>query len=477
MKRPQPLIAFCTTCKGRTQHLAQTLPDNLADNATYERAKFIVLDYGSGDNLIRYLKVNHADAIESGRLVVYSLLSPLGPFRMAHAKNMAHRLGILEGADILVNLDADNFTGPDFAHYVADQFESEDDVFLWSEMIRGVLPRGIHGRIAVSKRAFLNSGGYDEKYDTWGPDDKDFNARLRRLGYWGKKIHTRFLERGVAHNDRMRFKEYPHVASSADYDDQFNLNGETSTIANWGKVGCGKIAKQFQPYRDLYVESLSNYVMPQYPEPFDLAPFPTRIFGIGMHKTATTSLHTALGILGFDSIHWKTAHWAKSVYHEMMEQGRSLTLEKHYAACDLPITILYRELDKAYPGSKFILTVKDEDRWLQDVRDHWGYDTNVFRHTWDKDPFSHKLHQIIYGQRQFDAEVFLARYRRHNDGVLRYFNRSSGSQPGDLLVMDMDNGAGWPELCAFLDCQIPAEPYPRIDPTRPEPIESMIRSL
>jgi hypothetical protein len=443
----------------------------------YERAKFIVLDYGSRDNLLSYLKTSYAEEIESGRLVVYSLLSPLGPFRMAHAKNMAHRLGMIEGGEILVNLDADNFTGEGFAHYIAQQFAADDDVFLWSEMIQGVLPRGIHGRIAVTARAFLNSGGYDEKYDTWGPDDKDFNARLRRLGYSPRKIDRRFLEKGVNHNDRMRFREYPHVAEIADYDDQFNLSDETSTIANYGNIGCGRVLKMqsgaYMGDGDLIPEVPHNYDPTTSLKGFDLKPLPTRIFGIGMHKTATTSLHTALGILGFDSVHWKTAHWAKAVYHEMMEQGRSLTLEKHYAACDLPITILYEELDKAYPGSKFILTVKDEERWLKDVRDHWGYDTNVFRHTWDKDPFSHKLHQIIYGQRHFDADVFLARYRRHNAEVLEHFK----DRPDDLLVMNMDKEAGWWELCNFLGRPMPNAPYPRIDPTRPEPIESMIKQL
>ena len=34
-----PMIVFCTTCKGRAQHLEQTLPQNLADNAHYEHCK------------------------------------------------------------------------------------------------------------------------------------------------------------------------------------------------------------------------------------------------------------------------------------------------------------------------------------------------------------------------------------------------------------------------------------------------------
>ena len=51
----QPLIVFCTTCKGRAQHIEQTLPKNLADNARYLNCKFVVLDYNSPDHLQEYL--------------------------------------------------------------------------------------------------------------------------------------------------------------------------------------------------------------------------------------------------------------------------------------------------------------------------------------------------------------------------------------------------------------------------------------
>lgn len=47
-------------------------------------------------------------------------------------------------------------------------------------------------------------------------------------------------------------------------------------------------------------------------------------------------------------------------------------LERHYALCDPPIPILYEKLDQAYPGSKFILTVRNEDKWLTSVRNHWS---------------------------------------------------------------------------------------------------------
>lgn len=436
------MVVFCTTCKDRVQHIERTLPQNLRDN---ENCKFVLVDYNSPDHLLDYLKTTHKDAIDSGKLVVYSFPAAT-TFKMAHAKNMAHRLGILEGADILVNLDADNFTGPGFADYVRSKLK-EPHSFLWAKMITegpDRLPRGVSGRIAVSINAFTKLGGYDEKYETWSPDDKDFNFRLRKFGYIGQEIDNKYLK-AVLHSNKMRFKEYKHAevkpADSSAPNQFSDVAATAGTVVNHGRIGLGVVYKNFD-----------------FDKPINIDPIPTRIFGIGMHKTATTSLHTALTILGYDSAHWKTAHWAKAIWNEMIIQEKSPTVEGHYAVCDLPITLLYKELDAVYPGSKFILTVRDEDKWLQSVKNHWDPALNPYRKAWNKDPFTHKIHKIVYGRKDFDPEVMLERYRRHNAEVKEYFR----GRWSDLLVMNSDLGEGWRELCGFLKKPIPGVAYPKM---------------
>jgi len=425
-------VAFCTTCKGRTQHIQETLPANLRDNLN---ARFVLVNYNSQDGLDDVIRKEHMDAIESGRLSVYRFTEP-GPFRMAHAKNLAHRIAIAEGASALANMDADNFGGQDFDKYVADQLAG-GEAFLWAHMRKGEMRRGISGRIAVTKHAFLAVGGYDETFNTWSPDDKDFNIRLRRLGFEAREIDARYLE-AISHNDKMRFREYPH-AQECSAAESFILPGrEDVRVVNAGSIGLGTVYKNFGP------------------EPIEILPLPTRIFGIGMHKTATTSLNRALIALGCDSAHWKSAHWAKAIWEEMRRDGRSPTLERNYALCDLPIALLFRELDAAYQGSKFILTVRDEDEWVRSVSNHWS-DKNPYRAQWDTDPFTHRVHRETYGRVKFDEQVMRERYRRHNAEVLEYFK----GRPRDLLVMNMSAGAGWYELCGFLRKPIPSGPYPR----------------
>lgn len=440
-----PRVVFCTTNKNRAAHTKLTLPRNLKDNEDYENCCFVLLDCGSDDDLIPYLKAHHANDILNGRLVVYSRLND-GPFRMGEFKNTAHRLGIREGAEILCNLDADQYTGRGFARYIANEFERLGDRgFLCARMVKGFMPRGVSGRIVITAKAFLKAGGYDEKYREWGPDDKDLHFRLRRLGYECFDIPVQFLD-GIHHNDRLRFREYPHARPCEGDDDyeRFRVEDLTTTVANFGRFGCASLWRNFDET-----------------DRVQLGPIPTRIFGIGLHKTATSSLHVALQILGLDAAHWITPRWARSIWEEMRAAGRSPTLERHYALTDLPLPLLYRELDRAYPGSRFILTMRNEADWLRSVEQHWS-PANPWRASWDEDCFTHRCHTELYGRKSFDAQTFRARYWRHNYEVLAYFK----NRPNDLLVLDIDEDTKWDGLCGFLDKPNPSVPYPKANRLR-----------
>jgi hypothetical protein len=443
------VIVFCTTAKGRTEHVSQTLPANLRDNP---KSRFVLLNYNDRDGLVAYLKANHRDDIDRGQLVVYTHPA-LGPFHVSHAKNMAARLGAREGGDILVTLDADNFTGPRFEEF--GERLSHPGIFLTPDhfTIKN-LPhgperpqRGYAGRLAVRTQDFLKAGGYNETYDTWRGEDIDFNVRMLRMGYTMQFIPTKYLQT-IPHNAQVRFREYPHARQHEAGNEWKIADARTDTVVNWGKFGCGTVYRNFGD------------------EPVELKPLPTRVFGIGMHKTATTSLHKAFQILGFDSLHWGNGE-APAIWYEMNSLGRSKTLERFYAASDLPIPLLYKELDKAYPGSKFILTARDEEKWLESVRKMWNPAFNSTRWMWDVYPISNTLHNALYGRTDFDAETMLNRYRRHNAEVEYYFK----DRPRDLLIMNMDGRGGWPpagwrELCLFLDIDTPTVPYPTEYQTR-----------
>lgn len=431
--------------------MKQTLPRNLGDTS-HPDSVFVVLDYDSQDDLIPYLQANHAADIKSGRLVVYSYRNGGGPFRLAHSKNMAMRCGILEGADVLVMMDADNSGGVGFGQFISSSFAEpgiRPGIFLCpnyqliKSLPHGALrpARGYAGRLAVWAQTFIKLGGYSELFDTWRGEDIDMNFRLLRMGYQMRHIPNAYLN-AINHNAEVRFREYPHAQKYESADELEVIRARTDTIVNYGQFGMGEVRRNFSD------------------EPIELAAVPTRIFGIGMHKTATTSLHKALQLLKLDSFHWGAGE-APLIWHEMQALGRSSTLEQYYALSDLPIPLLYRELDRAYPGSKFILTIRNETDWIKSVEKLWSYEHNPTRYLWDIYPFSNHIHTMMYGQKEFNREVMLSRYRQHNAEVREYF---WGRE--DLLILDMELCGKlilqpWKFLCELLRSPVPAAPYPR----------------
>lgn len=446
--RDQGRIAFCTVCGNRAQHLRRTLAHNLEVAREHPNAVSVVLDYGSRDGLGQWIQEAHLADLQYGRLVYYRLEAQ--HFAMGHAKNLAHRLGIREGAEILVNVDADNFLMSGFPAYIGQRFaEAErdgDSIFLAPRVnhmgpgrkLTDFCPPGSNGRIVVTREQFLNAGGYDEAFEHYGPDDKDFDARLRRIGYTKLGVPRRFME-AIKHSDEIRFRNYRDGAPKTreEIAESWLLWGRREVrVVNHGQIGVGTVQRNFSD------------------APIEISQLPTRIFGIGLHKTATTSLAAALDQLGFNTAHWHSAQWAKAVSEQIEEgRGRSTAVEHFYALVDLPIGPYFRELDQGYPGSKFILTVRDLADWLDSAERHWG---RYYEAAWKNDPFSNTLHRKIYGRADFDRQTMGERYMRHTAEVLEHFRHRSG----DLLVMDMNRGAGWAELCGFLGMSAPSVPYP-----------------
>jgi hypothetical protein len=166
----------------------------------------------------------------------------------------------------------------------------------------------------------------------------------------------------------------------------------------------------------------------------------TKVFGIGLSRTGTKSLHHALTYLGYRSEHFP-AHLLKLV-------NGALTLDldgvRHYEAMtDTVASAFYRELDQRFPGSKFILTVRDIDPWLRSCSAHFA--------SMQAEPISASANAIrllrmqLYGSEDFDAEKFRKAYQNHINQIKSYFDGRD-----DLLVIDICGGQDWLPLCRFL---------------------------
>lgn len=176
---PEYKISFCTVCMNRKQHLQQTLPLNILHNKEYKNLQFIILDYNSTDNLEEFIRTNMREHIESGRLVYYKTPKPLH-FNRSHSRNLAYKLA---SGDIICNIDADNYTGKDFAAYINQEFKKNSNIFLTTLGKDSVTnKRDVLGRICVKKDDFYKIRGYDERMIYYGYEDHDFANRMELSG-------------------------------------------------------------------------------------------------------------------------------------------------------------------------------------------------------------------------------------------------------------------------------------------------------
>ena len=209
-----------------------------------------------------------------------------------------------------------------------------------------------------------------------------------------------------------------------------------------------------------------------------------KIFGIGLSHTATKSLNQGLETLGIPSIHWPIDF---TTYRELSSGNYQLSILKKYRAItDITVVPFYKQLDKAHPGSKFILTLRDKQSWLRSmarvnvlwkryahkplphkyvmrVVDDWpAYGIKALKsaaaHTF-RSPVIEFYRVTTYGALCFQGMDALSDfYDSYHQSVRDYFK----DRPEDLLEMYICDGEGWGKLCSFLQAPRPEQEFPKI---------------
>lgn len=179
-----------------------------------------------------------------------------------------------------------------------------------------------------------------------------------------------------------------------------------------------------------------------------------KVFCIGANKTGTTSLTTALNTIGFKTSHWEHHN---SICDDIKNNNFKLTVLNTYdGVSDNPIPAIYKQLDKEFPESKFILTIRNEENWIKSIEGQLS--RRRIRNSCEEDKLVYEEF-LFYGIWNYDRTTFLHRYREHNKDVLEYFK----SRPHDLLVMDLDKVVGWKEICTFLEISnVPSTDFPHL---------------
>jgi len=146
-----------------------------------------------------------------------------------------------------------------------------------------------------------------------------------------------------------------------------------------------------------------------------------KVFGIGFHKTGTTSLKHALEHLGY-RVTGPDAPRDPDIASKLHDLTRQLSQEFD-GFQDNPWPLVYREMDLMWPDAKFILTFRDPSRWMASVSKHFTERDSPMR-------------ALIYGADKAhpagNEEHYLSVYQAHNENVRDYYV----DRPGKLLQMN-----------------------------------------
>ena len=163
-------------------------------------------------------------------------------------------------------------------------------------------------------------------------------------------------------------------------------------------------------------------------------------------------MHAAFEILGYRSEHGMKINKRKGIQislpldnEKVMEVVAPIVMQAD-AFSDFPYPMLYRELDKNFPGSKFILTTRETQAWIN----------SVHRHFLHRAPDG--LFEWIYGVPTVrdNRSRFIEVYETHNAAVRKYFE----NRPHDFLELSIELLKDFQPICEFLNLPCSEEPFP-----------------
>jgi len=201
-----------------------------------------------------------------------------------------------------------------------------------------------------------------------------------------------------------------------------------------------------------------------------------QVLGLGMGRTGTSSLKTALEHLGFGPCyHMETLLSRPSdvrFWKELHRHGHTdwaQLLGPYRSAVDFPVIAYYPALLQQFPEAKCILTERAPDAWYESAR---ATILDAEPGLLDKLklsfrlPFSQRLRhliQVFQLTEQFWRQRGGKQYRQREQAIALYHvwvEEIVATVPPERLLR-YQVSQGWEPLCRFLAVPVPKEPFPR----------------
>lgn len=163
----------------------------------------------------------------------------------------------------------------------------------------------------------------------------------------------------------------------------------------------------------------------------------TKVWCLGLSRTGTSTLSEALRAAELNHIHYPTK-W--DMFHGI-----------HDGCGDISVIPYYKELDKLYPNSKFVYTVRNKEDWLKSMEPYLER-----KRQWKQSKFQVDTRIAVYKEAFFDYNTYSKAYDDHDRDVREYFKH----RPYDFLVLDIIGGDKPQKLFDFLNMACPLDEFP-----------------
>src|SRR5215831_20584687 len=161
-----PKLSIVVPCKARLQYLRRSLPTFVEQS----ESEVIVVDYDCPDNTGGWVTTNFPAA----RVVA---VTDVPYFNLSHARNVGAREA---RASWILFCDADNLLASSYSAELFSRVSPGSFLRTLRETRFGIRPHNVP--LACEAQTFWSLGGFDDAFQGWGVEDREFVDRLTRSG-------------------------------------------------------------------------------------------------------------------------------------------------------------------------------------------------------------------------------------------------------------------------------------------------------
>jgi hypothetical protein len=235
-------------------------------------------------------------------------------------------------------------------------------------------------------------------------------------------------------------------------------------IPSFDFTGCSFLKIKYQ--QNGKTKSIEYFIPPtSYKKPTTKS---TNVICLGLNKTGTTSLKSGLEKLGYNVMWEALGHqfYQADVWNGDYSSLSSIIKNPRFNAYeDLPFSMkgIYKEIYKIDPNAKYILTVRDVDKWVKSVIKFYGWYLKTLPASQLDAPRFYKHHYLgdgTYSSQNWNKPMFESWgitstenleerlkdvYNSHVEEVTNFFK-----DKGDLMVLDVSKPNSFKQMADWL---------------------------